>query len=160
MASRLWFTYRKNFPAIGKCPLLQRVRDCTLLGGEGEFGLNVPSAWYSCQSSRQARVGMLAEASPELWRSWIPNSELRAAVYTPQATVHHWGQKKTRPVSDGEHSERGGAQAEEQGLPRKALCPGSRPQVQGGWSSRSACPIFPSTSHTSLWGVEGKAEVT
>lgn len=29
VASRLWFTYRKNFPAIGECPSLQRVEDCT-----------------------------------------------------------------------------------------------------------------------------------
>lgn len=29
VASRLWFTYRKNFPAIGERPSLQRVEDCT-----------------------------------------------------------------------------------------------------------------------------------
>lgn len=46
-------------------------------------------AWCVRQSSGEAWVGALAEASPALWRSRSPNPELRAVVLTPQAAVHY-----------------------------------------------------------------------
>lgn len=116
-----------------------------LPGGAGWLERAECLAHVSVLAAGLARAGAELDSDPG-----APGSGLHTA-----GRCSLLGPKDNQDSEWCEHYERGGAAASPGG-PTSWV----GPQVQGGRGSRSACTIFLSTSHTSLWGVEGKAEVT